>query len=106
MDIHPVVNAYFEADKDSDAEALARVFASDAVVKDEGGLHEGVNAIRVWWSAAKEKYHHVAEPIEAEGTGSKFSVRAKVAGQFPNSPVMLDFLFTLDQGKIAELEIH
>lgn len=106
MDIAAVVNAYFEADRGHDADALAQVFSTDAVVDDEATLHEGINAIRAWWLAAKEKYHHVAEPIEMTGTGNKVSVRAKVTGQFPNSPVTLEFLFTLDNDKIVELRIQ
>jgi SnoaL-like domain len=106
MNIPPVVNAYFAADRGHDADALAQVFSTDAVVEDEGTLHEGVNAIRAWWLAAKEKYHPVAEPIEMTGTGNKISVRTKVTGKFPNSPATLEFLFTLESDKIVELKIH
>jgi len=106
MHIPPVVNAYFEADKGDDADALAQLFSSQAVVEDEGARHEGVNAIRAWWLAAKRKYHPVAEPLESSGTGNEVSVRAKVTGQFPNSPATLGFLFTVENGEIAALRIR
>jgi hypothetical protein len=33
-------------------------------------------------------------------------VRTKLTGDFPGSPITLDFVFTLEGGKIAALEIH
>lgn len=106
MRIPAVVKAYFAADKGRDADALAQVFATDAVVDDEAALHEGIDEIRAWWLAAKAKYNHVAEPIEMTGTGDKISVRAKVTGTFPNSPATLDFLFTLQNDQIIQLKIN
>lgn len=106
MHIPSVVNTYFEADKGDDADALTRVFSSEAVVEDESARHQGIKAIRAWWLAAKRKYHHVAEPIESSGAGNEVSVRAKVSGQFPNSPATLDFLFTVENGKIVALRIR
>ncbi|MDQ0349639.1 hypothetical protein J2S76_004090 [Ancylobacter vacuolatus] len=44
-------------------------------------------------------------PIELAGSGDKVSVCALVSGDFPNSPATLDFAFTIEQGKIVELEI-
>ena len=33
-------------------------------------------------------------------------VRTKLTGDFPGSPITLDFVFTFEGGKIAALEIH
>jgi hypothetical protein len=105
MQLPSNVKAYFDADKADDADALARIFSGEAVVEDEGARHKGIDAIRAWWLAAKRKYHHVAEPIESRGAGNEVSVRAKVSGQFPNSPATLEFLFTVDKGQIVALRI-
>ncbi|KAA6133465.1 nuclear transport factor 2 family protein [Cupriavidus cauae] len=106
MNIPAVVNAYFEADRGNDAEAIARAFATDAVLEDEGTRHQGVGAIRAWWLAAKAKYRHVAEPIEMSRTGDEIAVRARVSGEFPNSPITLEFLFTVEGDKIVGLTIR
>lgn len=106
MEMPTVVNAYFEADKGDDADALVALFRPDAVVNDERARHRGGQAIRAWWLAAKEKYGHVAEPIEATVHDTEVRVRAAVSGQFPNSPVTLEFLFAIEKDKIAELTIH
>ncbi|WP_230533978.1 nuclear transport factor 2 family protein [Microvirga roseola] len=105
MDMPDIVRAYFEADRRNDSDALAAAFSADAVVEDEGVRHEGVSAICTWWVAAKDKYHHVAEPIKTTGACDRVSVRAKVSGELPNSPATLDFFFTVKDDKIAALEI-
>lgn len=105
MDMPESVKAYFDAERRNDPDALAAAFAAGAVVRDEGAVHEGIPAIRSWWVAAKEKTHHITAPIEMSRGGDKVSVCALVSGDFPNSPATLDFAFTIEQGKIVELEI-
>jgi ketosteroid isomerase-like protein len=97
--------AYFDADTSRDADALVEAFAADAIVRDEGAAHKGHDAIRTWWTEAKAKYDHVAEPFEAEEDGDVVTVRAKVSGRFPNSPATLKYDFRIIAGKIAELKI-
>ncbi|MPT22203.1 MAG: nuclear transport factor 2 family protein [Starkeya sp.] len=105
MDMPESVQAYFDAERRNDPDALVAAFAAGAVVRDEGTVHEGLPAIRRWWVAAKEKTHHVTAPLEMSGSGDTVSVCALVSGDFPNSPATLDFAFTIAQGKIVALEI-
>ncbi|WP_181703839.1 nuclear transport factor 2 family protein [Chthonobacter albigriseus] len=105
MDLPEPVKAYFDADSGADPETLVVQFAADAVVEDEGRRHRGRKAIRAWWLEAKAKYRHVAEPIDMERDGNRALVRARVSGDFPNSPAMLGFAFTLENGLIAALRI-
>jgi len=51
------------------------------------------------------KYQHTLEPVAASARGGKTVVSTKLTGNFPGSPVTLDFVFTLEGGKIAALEI-
>ncbi len=105
MKLPPPIQAYFTADTNEDARALADIFASDAVVRDEGGSHAGRPAIAAWWRAAKDKYRYAAEPLDADAQGGTIRVRARVTGTFPGSPATLTFAFRLTDGAIAELEI-
>jgi hypothetical protein len=105
MDTPDSVRVYFDAERGADPEVLAGVFCDDAVVRDEGGAHEGFTAIRHWWTAAKKRYQQTAMPLEMTSSGDAISVCAIVTGKFPNSPAMLSFNFTLRDRKIAELEI-
>jgi hypothetical protein len=100
------VAAYFAAEKAADADALARCFVEDGVVRDEGGTFEGVAAIKQWNTGAREKYHHTVEPISAVERGGNTVVTGRVSGNFPNSPVTLEHIFRLEGDKIASLEIR
>jgi hypothetical protein len=99
------IAAYFAAEKAGDAVAIARCFASDGVVRDEGGTFRGTAAIERWNAAAHAKYHHTVEPLSASERDGAIVVLGRVAGQFPGSPLDLQHLFRLDGETIASLEI-
>jgi len=100
------VAAYFDAEKAADAEALARCFVEEGVVRDEGGTFTGQIAIRQWNAGAREKYHHTVEPINAASRDGQTVVTGRVSGDFPGSPVNLEHIFRLQGDKIASLEIR
>lgn len=105
MTLPPPIAAYFAADTSRDAVGLASVFAPDAVVFDEGETHHGPETIRQWWLAAKAKYNHTAQPLDLTKAGQKLVVRARVSGDFPGSPAVLDFTFGLHGDQIRDLRI-
>ncbi|RYF35718.1 MAG: nuclear transport factor 2 family protein [Comamonadaceae bacterium] len=99
------IQAYFDADRQGDGQAVAATFQPGAVVRDEGRTHAGRAAIRAWWEDAKARTPHVADPLEAVSDGSTTTVRARVSGAFPGSPVVLSFAFRLEEDCISALEI-
>jgi hypothetical protein len=96
--------AYFAADKQS-PEALARCFAAKATVKDEGQTYAGVDAIKAWKAAASAAYTYTVEPLALELKAGSQVVRSRVTGNFPGSPVDLQYHFRLECGLIGALEI-
>jgi hypothetical protein len=98
------IAAYFDADK-RDAEAIVRCFTQQAVVKDEGKTHSGAAAIKAWKTAASARYSYTSEPLAVEQQDVRYIVTTRVTGNFPGSPVDLRFVFRLERGKIAFLEI-
>ena len=110
MTKHPSISlpepiaAYFAADK-LDAEAVARCFTNDAVVKDEGETHSGLAAIRRWKTEAAAKYTYTCEPFLVEREPGQTVVHSHLEGDFPGGQVDLRFFFRLERGKIASLEI-
>ena len=104
IDLPPPIAAYFAADS-SDANAVARYFSESAVVIDEGREHRGRTAITRWKTEATAKYHYSSEPLAVDVSGSDVIVTARVAGDFPGSPVDLQYRFTLADAAIARLEI-
>jgi hypothetical protein len=98
------IAAYFDADT-RDAEAVARCFTKQAVVKDEGQTYTGVAAIKAWKSAASAKYTYTSEPFAVDHKDGGYVVTSRLTGNFPGSPVNLRFAFRVERGKIASLEI-
>ena len=105
-DLPKPVAEYFAAEKACDANALARCFVEDGVVRDEGGTFTGTAAIRDWNAAARQKYHHTVTPLSAVDRDGTTIVIGRVAGDFPGSPVTLDHVFRLEGDRIASLEIR
>lgn len=100
---NPVV-AYFTADE-LNAEAVAQCFTDDAVVKDEGHVYNGRAAIKQWKEDASTKYSYTSEPLACEQKDYKTIVTCRLTGNFPGSPVDLQFAFELVGEKIASLEV-
>src|SRR6266571_4880143 len=94
------IAAYFDADK-RDVEAVARCFTQQAIVKDEGQTHSGLEAIKAWKAAASTKYSYTSEPFAVEWKDGRYIVASRLTGNFPGSPVDLRFSFRLDRGKIV-----
>ncbi|SFI53802.1 nuclear transport factor 2 family protein [Albimonas pacifica] len=105
LDLPAPVAAYFAADAARDAEALARCFAADGAVQDEGAAHVGRDAIRAWWRDAHARYAFANQPLDAAEAPGGVVVRARVTGDFPGAPAVLRFAFALSAGAIRRLEI-
>lgn len=105
LNLPRIIEAFFDADTRNDPDALVAAFSRNGSVTDEGVLHQGSEAVRNWWRAAKDKYHHVAVPVEVASAGDRLRVRATVTGRFPGSPAVLNYTFTIANDEITGLEI-
>jgi uncharacterized protein (TIGR02246 family) len=97
--------AYYEAKNRHDIDAMLAPFAEDAVVKDEGQEHHGRAAIRAWIEHTTRKYRVTIDIKQIETVDDRLLVSGLVAGDFPGSPAMLRYAFTLSGSRIARLEI-
>ena len=97
---------YIAAENRGDTETLVQCFAEHAVVRDEGKTIEGLAAIKQWKAETRHKYQHTIEPLASSEKDGKTIVTNRLAGNFPGSPIELEFVFTLDGHKIASLEIR
>lgn len=105
MDTPSVIQAYFDADRRNEAEALVRSFTPDAIVLDERRTHIGRAAIEAWWREARSRYQPQTEVLETVPRPGGAMTRARVSGSFPGSPAILTFSFDLEGDQIARLEI-
>ena len=75
-------------------------------VHDEARDYRGLDAIRSWQREADAKYRYVMEPLDASVSENIVTLCARLTGDFPGSPIELDYTFTLANDKITSLEIH
>jgi uncharacterized protein (TIGR02246 family) len=101
----PPLAAYYEAKNQHDVDGMLAPFAEDAVVKDEGQVHDGRAAIRSWIEHTTRKYRVTVDVKQIEPVDDRLIVSGLVSGEFPGSPALLRFAFTLSGSKIARLEI-
>jgi hypothetical protein len=97
---------YVAAENSGDANLLDQCFAENAVVEDEGKTITGLAAIKRWKAETKEKYQHTVDALLAVEKEGKIIVTNRLAGNFPGSPIELEFVFTLEGDKIVSLEIR
>ncbi len=100
------IAAYIAAENRGDTEAMAQCFAEHAVVRDEGKRIKGLVAIKRWKAETRKKYQHTVEPLECIQDGGKTIVTSRLTGNFPGSPIELQFIFSIEEDKIAALEIR
>ena len=100
----PVTN-YLAAVEAKDTDLLALCFANDAGVHDEGRDYRGLDSIRSWKQETQTKYKYVMKPLDALVSGETVKLRVRLTGDFPGSPVDIEYTFTLANDKITSLEI-
>ena len=106
IDLPKPIAAYIAAENHGDTDALAQCFTEHAVVRDERRTIEGLAAIKEWKAETKRKYQHTVEPLASARKDDKIIVTNRLTGNFPGSPIELQFIFKLDGNKIASLEIR
>jgi hypothetical protein len=105
VDLPAPIAIYIAGENRGYTEGLAKCFAGNAIVRDEGQTIEGLAAIKQWKAETKKKYQHTIEPLAVAQKDDKTIVTNRLTGNFPGSPIELEFVFTLDGDKIASLEI-
>ena len=89
-----------------ETQPLIEEFAPDAIVPDEGQTYDGLAAIKNWMASTKKKYGHTVAPLELVERGGQSVLKARLTGNFPGSPITVNFSFVLADGKLRSLEIR
>lgn len=105
MDLPAIVTQLVTAQNNFDSQAYAACFTDQAIVHDEGNTHQGKSEITKWIEQANREYQAVMKPLSYESNGTDARLSAEVAGNFPGSPAVLQFHFTLENDLISTLKI-
>jgi hypothetical protein len=106
IQLPPPIDLYVRIENSGDVDALAECFATNARVRDEGRTYQGLAAIKEWKAETRKKYGHTVAPLAVADRDGRTVLTAKLTGDFPGSPVTLEFSFVLEDGKVVSLEIH
>ena len=100
------IASYIAAENRGDTTFLAQCFAEDAIVRDEGKTIIGLAAIKRWKAETTSRYRHTMEPLAAHQADVSTIVTCRLTGDFPGSPIELQFTFVLGHNKIVSLTIE
>jgi hypothetical protein len=103
MNLHKVVASLLEAQNRHDREAYSECFSETAIVHDERMTYTGKAEIRRWIEKSDHEYHTELKPLGYKEEESLLT--AEVTGNFPGSPAILQFHFSLKDGLISTLRI-
>ncbi len=101
-----VVRRYLAFTNECDADAVAECFTCNAYVRDEDRDYFGKDAIHTWLTETGRKFRPKLTALNARMNRDAAHLAVAISGQFPGSPVTLDFQFQLRDGKITELLIE
>lgn len=101
-----VIARYFQAANAGNIEDARDCFAENAIVHDEGGTHTGRAHIASWVDDTTRLYQPKVELIQIREEPGSIIATALVSGNFPGSPIELDYTFALQGGTIEQLSIR
>ena len=105
IDLPRPIALYVAAENAGETASLDQCFTAAATVRDEAQTYRGLAAIREWKAETKRKYNHRITPLRLVEREGITLLEARLDGDFPGSPVTLQFRFTLEGDRIAALEI-
>ena len=99
------IAAYVEANAQLDLEGMLEPFAADAVVRDNGAVHQGRAGIRSLLQEAVIPAKAIFTPDTVRHENGQVVVEGPAHGDFPGSPIRFTYRFTLDDDTITALDI-
>jgi ketosteroid isomerase-like protein len=96
---------YVEANARLDVDGMLNPFADDAVVHDNGGVHQGHAEIRSLLDEAVIPAKAIFTPDTVRHEDGQVVVEGPAHGDFPGSPIRFTYRFTLNNDTIKALDI-
>ena len=96
---------YVEANAQLDLDGMLEPFAADAVVDDNGAVHQGHAEIKALLEEAVIPAKAIFTPDTVRHENDQVVVEGPAHGDFPGSPIRFTYRFTLEGDAITALEI-
>lgn len=103
MDLPKVIADLVAAQNNFDSAAYVKCFSDNAVVQDEGKTHKGKEEIETWIADSNERYRATIKPVGYEELETESILKAETSGNFPGSPIVLNYHLVIIDGLIQSL---
>ena len=100
-----IIKKYVDASNEHDVKSILSCFSDEALVRDEREEHRGKKSIEGWLVKTIEKYKFQFKPLSVKDDDVEVVVTMEVSGTFDGSPVILDYHFSIENGKILSLTV-
>jgi hypothetical protein len=102
---HDLISSLADALNARDERNLIAIFAEHAVICDGGLRFRGPAGIRDWIQSTLVRHGLSLKVLSVSGQGREWLFDAIVSGAFEGSPVRVEHCVTIEDGKIAQLDI-
>lgn len=103
MNLPKVIAKLTEAQNNFESAAYANCFTETAVVFDEDKTHNGRKEIENWIDKANKEYQATMKPLEY--AVKEAILKVEVSGNFPGSPIVLNYHLQITDELIQSLKI-
>lgn len=103
MNLPKVVAELVKTQNSFDGVAYAKCFTETAVVYDEGKTYNGRKEIEQWINKANKEYRATMKPLEY--SAQEEILKAEVSGNFPGSPIVLNYHLEIKDELIHSLNV-
>jgi len=105
MNLPKIVEELVATQNSFDSVAYANCFSENAVVFDDGKTHDGKKEIEHWIAEANEQYKATVKPVGFEEKGKESLLKLETSGNFPGSPVILNYYLEIADGLIQSMKV-
>ncbi len=105
MEAPKIITALIASQNEHNSNAFADLFTEQAIVDDENKTYIGKAEIKQWNIDTNNKYKTRLEFKEYTHTEDKDILTVLVSGNFPGSPIMMDYHLHFEKDKISKLLI-
>lgn len=104
MNLPRVISDLVAAQNNFNSAAYTKCFSENAVVSDEGKTHNGRKEIEDWIADSNERYEATIKPVGYEEHETGSILKTETSGNFPGSPIVLNYHLVIKGGLIQSLK--
>jgi hypothetical protein len=99
------VVGFIQAKQDHNAKALLKTLYEDILLVDQGKIYKGKEEVKDWIQGTNFQEKYFYEIIDAATSGDETRVSVLAKDRFESGPILLAFMFIIEQGLVRKVVI-